>query len=114
MIGTIGITNFLLARLDEDETAAEPGDHRDIVYVRAERNGFLIGGEAIEQRRILADIAAKRRIVERYQRAMTAAVEYDELEAETEALLAALLWPLWDLAAAYADHPDYDQEWRPA
>lgn len=89
------IVEFLNARLDEQDA-----DGRSLDYLQT--------GEFL-----LADAAAKRRIVERYREAMATASERDDLDPNTQALLVALLWPLYDLGAVYADHPDYNPEWKP-
>lgn len=86
------LANFLLARIREDEaTVAE---------------FFEVGPS-----RVLADCAAKRRIVEDF-RALDA--DYRTTRAdETKARRFQALVSIGQLATAYADHPDYDDTWRP-
>ena len=70
--------------------------------------------------RVLADIAAKRAIVEDYQivmanNAIERANEGDELKIAARELIAkSLRMVLIRLAAPYADHPDFDEAWRSA
>lgn len=110
------IAEFLLARVSEDETAA-----RATYYERI---------SALEWRpverpnpRALAEVEAKRRIVERYQRAQ-AAVEADQRRVDAGGYSdergtvggweASTLRPVLGLLARpYADHPDYDLGWEP-
>jgi hypothetical protein len=96
------LAGFLLARIAEDEAAAR----RLLRY--AQENELAVGEPQMLGRRIpgwhewpdvqamcshvLAECAAKRRIVARHSQ-----------------------WErtLRDLGAVYADHPDYRDEWRP-
>lgn len=92
-----GLTEFLLARVAEDE-----GDIADI-------DGVNWTGE-----RVRAECEAKRRIVEHYQRAERCALDEDhDPDSLTEcAWLGQGVWEvLHMLAAVYADHPDYSPEW---
>lgn len=90
-VGTPGdgmtIVEFLEARLAEDEYAAT---HAGQFPVPA----------AHYDRRTLREVASKRRILRRFQRASGTAVPV-------------LLDDLRDIVAVYADHPDYDQAWGP-
>jgi hypothetical protein len=81
------IVEFLQARLADDEYGAT-------------HSGPLPVPEANFHRRTLAEVAAKRRIVHRYQVA-----PIDEM--------APLLEDIRDLATVYTDHADYDPAWRP-
>lgn len=155
---TLTLTEFLLARIAEDEEAAracaeafpspwevadrgwrvriyaaanvpdvgdhaEPGDERApcVIEVEPERHHDLLnqGGwlsDRVEHiarhdpARVLAECEAKRRIVERCS-APRPGDEWDgldwdgDLRAVAESVLVAL-------AAVYADHPDYRDEWR--
>jgi len=67
------------------------------------------GGPA--QTHVLADIAAKRRIVERYERAYDNALEHPDDLAAAGALLA-LHGAIADLLMAHADRDDFPEEWR--
>ena len=96
------LVEFLHARLNEDEAWVEASLLRRFAPIP----------QAMERpdtaERLLADIAAKRRIVELHRRN----VEADDcwscgwvksLPCDT----------VRALALPYADHPDYRQEWRP-
>lgn len=124
---------FLNARLDEDEASARacaevypaPWDVNDrghTAYVRADEPTFRIVAE-LEQHdsihdwlgtrlehiarhdpaRVLADVAAKRAIVGLVVTPEYAHPGYVEAWRDT----------LRQLAATYADHPDFKAEWRP-
>lgn len=120
------LITFLSARLDEDEQLAKRADeqlaalgntwrsltdgldHRsvhdlDAVWDHVEQNGSA---------RVLADVASKRAIV--------AAFEQRERESyvipQGEVFgyhATGLLIAIRHLAAAYTDHPDYREQWRP-
>jgi hypothetical protein len=95
------LTEFLLARIAEDEYARLdvrrwPYPWIDI-QTRAARQRQLS-----DDRRVFLECDAKRRIVER----ALAPVAHAGQSLERDATLR-------DLAAAYADHPDYDEAWRP-
>jgi hypothetical protein len=83
------LVGFLTARLDEDEAAARP-------TALVQRFAPTVAGD-IESRasRALAEVAAKRAIVEQAQ------------------LYGCLTTMTRLLSAIYADHPDYDEAWRP-
>ena len=117
------ITDFLLARIAEDEAvardcAASVGEHARLEWIIYEKRE--IDGEVVEVRRtltpydparVLAECEAKRRIVDEY-------VARDE---DVDLMLGpnVLRQREWSglrlavrvLAAVYADHPDYQQEW---
>lgn len=62
--------------------------------------------------RVLADVAAKRAIVEAYEGAELE--RGDDPNDETRIADATTLrWVVCVLASAYAQHPDYREEWRP-
>ena len=127
-----GLTDFLLARIAEDEAAARgAADHwGDLIaaYAYGATEAF---GERHDPARVLAECEAKQRIVERAKATWAdvfannplmdhpgqrvgeySASEYRDLYGEEEP-------PWWlasdlrDLAAVYADHPDFQEEWRP-
>lgn len=96
------LTNFLRARIDEDEAAAQavkPGTAEDIAGLKT---------------RVLADVAAKRgvlRFVERMQRD----AEQDDFMVHGPAMtaLSATALPLRHLVAAYTTHPAFRPDWEP-
>lgn len=113
------LTEFLTARLDEEEAVAES------TGLHAQANGFDTGmppmGSGgirespeyptvyVNPKRVLADIAAKRAIVEEYVEADAYyRVRADAPAGELTGLRTAVLL----LAQPYADHPDFDPAWR--
>ena len=123
------ITEFLLARIAEDEAAA-----RDVVPsewgfdVTADRR-FEAYNDHVEVgvARVLAECEAKRQIVElnrpqyavlyrESERLLASAFDQEKMRAE---VASGPIWPtpkseatLLALAAVYADHPDFREEWR--
>lgn len=103
------LTEFLRARIDEDEAMARsaaprlgdlPPDRFEAWYVNeAASSGDVI--VAMHQQRALAEVEAKRRIVEMAERTRRESDDYPGWEG------AAL-----HLAQVYADHPDFDPAWR--
>ncbi|KOG46048.1 DUF6221 family protein [Streptomyces decoyicus] len=96
-----GLTNFLQARIDEDEAAAQavkPGAAEDTAGLKA---------------RVLADVAAKRGVLGFVER-MQQDAEHDDFMVHGPAMIAlsATAFPLRHLVAAYAAHPDFRPEWE--
>lgn len=131
---TMTLTDFLLARIAEDEAVAR--EHRRILTEQIERGTYLPGHEpevngerdlhvidgnmdspAIEigSARVLAECEAKRRIVALYREASESAQdaraqdEGNAYDCATDYIESAL----YALALPYAAHPDYRDEWRP-
>lgn len=104
------LTDFLLARIAEDEYEAhqalglvgiETEWHR--VEVLRERGLTRADAQHVHRwssRRVLAECEAKRRIV-------AAITEHNRLGYDYPGPI------LEALALPYADHPDYDERWRP-
>jgi len=102
------LVEFLRARLGEEEEAAraaiaervrvsrdgEEPDWRFAYWPDLGAPAVVVGGE-----RVLADVEAKRRIVEREVNSLTPTTWRRELV-------------LRDLASVYAQHPDYEESWR--
>ena len=95
------LTEFLAARLDEDEHDAR---------------AFGTAGPP----RMLREVEAKRKLLARHQpRALDqwqVCSNCRPVDPECPGDLTSVLWPcpdLRDLAAVYSDHPDYQQEWKP-
>jgi hypothetical protein len=64
--------------------------------------------------RVLADIAAKRAILDEYERASAAVPEDEQLWNTSEnGYRAGLATAIEHLATAYADRPGWREEWRP-
>lgn len=114
------ITEFLLARIAEDEDvardcAASIGEHAVLEWTIWQKRE--VDGEMLEVRRTLApyqpqralgECEAKRHIVDGHP--VGYATDTSRLECEG----CVSYWPcptLRALAAVYADHPDYQQEW---
>lgn len=128
--GTLNITDFLLARIAEDEravycwdsdgpdgavvatvwTGGEPG-YTTVAASSVEGVWIADGHEVEDPRhvhmlfdpdRVLAECKAKREIVEECERSMLN--DSDSSAAE---------WIVGRLAAVHASHPDYDPAWAP-
>lgn len=121
------LTEFLLARIAEDESDAWWVHHRDC----ATNSAAAIGGfpcDCIWPKRVTADCEAKRRIVARHTQKVGENLPRHPICAECggadwrpeggvlQPFPWVMPWPchtLRALAAVYADHPDYREEWRP-
>jgi hypothetical protein len=107
-MSTPTITEFLEARIAEDEQVAGPeygwesADARIREWESDHRSGLEISAP-----RLRAECAAKRKIVQ-YAEGLRLDLSRD---AETDAQYRAVWWILWQLATPYSDHPDYRQEW---
>ncbi|MFF0648704.1 DUF6221 family protein [Streptomyces tendae] len=99
---------FLTARLHEDETAAKalkPGKNPDVQRLRD---------------RVLADVEAKRRLMD-WVTEMPRRAEASEGRSRWQKLAGEVYSEqsqrrrspvIWELVAAYAEHPDFHPEWR--
>lgn len=100
------LTEFLEARIAEDEADAR--------FTRAHSYGSRVGG--FTPARVLAECEVKRRIVRDAQANFTIAdldgPNWDDA-AESHIRAIESLSVLRVLAAVFADHPDYDEAWRP-
>ena len=96
------LSEFLLARIAEDEHAAmvaRPDEHSNVRDRSSVTTSFDAAGYAFVRAasgRVARDCSARRRIIER-----EGSGDLDDIPT------------LRDLAAVYADHPDYDDTWRP-
>ena len=111
----MSITEFLLERIAQDEAAARDnlaGDDR-----------WPTSWSKAAAARVLAECEAKRRIVKRAERlaaehyAVSAAERYWNPQLQdwrymSESQMRALIWVMHDLAAVYAEHEDFQEEWR--
>jgi hypothetical protein len=93
------LADFLLARIAEDESLLDPDW---LVYGG---KGEVWTTEAVA--RVRAECEAKRKIIEQWDCA-----QYPVSDADN-AIDMELTLTLMHLAAVYADHPDYNEEWRP-
>ena len=106
------LVEFLSARLDEDEAAAQ-----EVHLVACE-----IHPQGMEDTwctcpipaRVLAEVEAKRRIVEEHSDTKE---DVHECQGYIDDRRSVAIWEhcptLRLLALPYADHPDYDEEWKP-
>lgn len=123
---TLTLTDFLLARIDEDEDEAKAAmgpanspmgdDAADEVLWMARNEGVAEAGiehfARHDPARVLAECEAKRRIVEAHGPYRMASLGYCSSCGDVPQV--AYPCPtLRALAAIYADHPDYRVEWRP-
>lgn len=120
---TLTLTNFLLARIAEDEQNATAlakelgrwGRERALNGPDGSQGSIAvtaIEGSASAPERVLTECEAKRRIVDLHQAvwAGDGPVTYNSrLEGQQWAYERGLR----ALALPYADHPDYDKAWRP-
>jgi len=86
------LTEFLLARIDEDEAEAREGQPEEGTVYGA--LGFF------EPSRVLAECAAKRAIISGLDDAL-----------DTYAGMRAMDRVLEHMASVYKDHPDYREDW---
>src|SRR4051812_5406867 len=109
------LTGFLLARVDEDEaTAADKHDMYACDYERVYRLGSRVC-ECTQPARVLAECEAKRAIVALLltSDAFVSQAIGDVQEAAARQGRSVARIACEALATVYADHPDYDEEWRP-
>lgn len=110
------LTEFLLARIAEDEAAAQGATIEPVGTGRSWFDGWSdthpvgihIGKWA--PTRVLAECEAKRRIVAKARVWLDDDPDGTSTEAMARACWTEALQPL---AVVYADHPDYREEWRP-
>jgi hypothetical protein len=106
------ITEFLLDRIADDERIARLFDDVEPtpVEVYSPESGWF--ERMPDPARVLAECAAKRAIVEWGVRVTDRAVQYP---GDVAYVFAAGLVDRQTqyLAAVYADHPDYDETWKP-
>lgn len=116
------ITEFLTARLDEDESIARMADGASSHPGEAEGEPAVATPsqrhiDRWSPTRVLVDIAAKRTIVETYEelgRVLAKASDSGRADeaAVTRNLFAGLQVAVLAHAMVFADHPDYRAEWR--
>ena len=97
------IVDFVRACLDEDESDAKAAS-------KSERDPswwYDLGNPS----RVLADIAAKRRILDEYTESASRTVAHGA-PSNAEVRTAALADVIQILAEAYADRPGWREEWR--
>ncbi len=101
------LTEFLLARIVEDEARAERAGRSRIRAAVHDNLGCYADDVVFVAHhgpsRVLAECEAKRRVVEAVRSHREGEWEDDPIH---DHVLTALALP-------YADHPDYDESWRP-
>ena len=102
------ITDFLLARVAEDEDAASKAGSFTPWERTFDRDNY--GCLLVQPSRVLAECAAKREIVERCFGVMGR--EYPASHLDEDGWVQLMWQTMYDLAEVYADHPDYREEWR--
>ncbi|ACZ29584.1 hypothetical protein Xcel_0545 [Xylanimonas cellulosilytica DSM 15894] len=109
------VTDFMLARIAEDEAVARRAINSGADLVMTPTDLWNGPGQlpVIKGRRLLAECEAKRQIVE--EAARLAALHPDGLATAPEFTGArkALQHAVQLLALPYASHPHYDETWRP-
>lgn len=107
------LATFLLARVAEDEAIASDGcAYRGYHSVDC---GTLQGYWAESRcicdgpKRVLAECEAKRRIIRAHEKWCDGSCREGRSDADVHG---AYWWTMHALAAVYADHPDYREEWR--
>lgn len=128
---------FLAARLDEDEATATRAAECDKLRMLGAERGLPPGDWSwladygqpqpgdialidhqvrFDPARELREVAAKRRLIERYKNAVAAVTAGSVVSfraGQDDGYAQACLDAIRDATAAWADHPDYDQEWAP-
>jgi hypothetical protein len=95
------LADFLLARLDEDETIVEALEDDAQAKISSEAVRKYL--EVWQPDRVLAELDAKRGIVAAWQ-----------AKHDTNPVVAdALGWVLQAIASPYSEHPDFREEWLP-
>lgn len=104
MTDTPSLVDFLKARLDDID--ADAAHDRDCAIVRMHPEGWC---DCDVPARVLADVAAKRLIVDQCASIVSAGT-MDPFEDGAPDLAYEVLQLL---ALVYADHPDYQEKWKP-
>jgi len=115
----MSVTEFLLARIAEDEAAATAAVEFDYGVSAWCDDGDPVNAHIArhDPARVLAECQAKRAIIEQADEAsgLDAMVDNDRAvgprDMETDPYVGDVI--LRHLAGVYADHPDYRQEWKP-
>lgn len=98
------LTEFLRARYDERAESLR----EDVAAGHMVRAGYYDSAE------LLADVEAKRRIVDACEETLAKEDSWDpQLDGGNGEEFGLARFTLKSLALAFADHPDYDEAWRP-
>jgi hypothetical protein len=111
---TVTLTEFLTARLDEDEATVRATELRNHRGAGDEAPAEF--APAFTSARLLAEIEAKRRLIDLAYEATGLDMDKD-LDRATDARLDSGIEFVGErmlraLALPYADHPDFDEAWR--
>lgn len=109
----ITLTDFPLARIEEDEADARAADALGQIAERITTSSCQEFADHIarwQPLRVLADCEARREVVQQYAAAVVAAAEEGWVKDGVER---ALELTIKTLATVHADHPDFDEAWRP-
>jgi hypothetical protein len=134
-VSELSLVEFLTARLDEDEAVARAagGEHWYWSRVRKDDEepiildspSCLVSYEIVNEgyadhaarwspALVLAEVEAKRRIVDECANAAAWAASPDcDAPLSYSTMAGVLLGALRHLASVYSDHPDYREEWTP-
>lgn len=105
---------FLRERLDEDEAVARTADERVSYWYQPGEDPEHLEWEHIARHgpaRVLAEVAAKRAIVDLHWQWQDEEGPVDICDACDGMRYPCLT--MLHLAVVYADHPDYDEAWKP-
>jgi hypothetical protein len=109
VVGMRGLSEFVLARATDDEELArqygDPGALRSGLAWASDVNRPVL---EVDPSRMVAECEAKRRVVAQF---VDAVANY-EADAGPQGEVTRLRFVLRALALPYADHPDYQPEWR--
>lgn len=106
------LVSFLRARLDEDERVATVlgDDMRQSWAIPEDESVAVIHMHRHAPARVLAEVDAKRRILDEYEQATGQYATHSQVSAGEEI---GLRFAVKALALPYAEHPSYDEAWRP-
>lgn len=115
------LTDFVLERIAEDEADANELARQHDRWIREQRRNGADGSQGsivaslIDPARVLAECSVKRRIVGMFQvaRVIQECKSYPGEESAVRLMVDALEGVVRVHATAYADHPDYQTNWRP-
>lgn len=107
---TMGIVEFLEARIAEDEADARAADEgRLLAWSKNDHMVIVDSGfmQTFTPSRVLREVAAKRAIMAEH------GIDQDPCDAHDAMYESVPCDVILNLAAIYSDHPYFDEEWRP-
>jgi hypothetical protein len=105
--GPSAIGAFLLARIAEDEAVARTAAEQNWAW--RTMSGVVVADRSTFPARVLAECDVKRRLVEAVQYLAGLPERMTMPDAKSAYMLEEAIQAM---AAIYADHPDYREEWR--